>query len=282
MSRSPSRAQSLMTEASACPRCAWQGQAAAECPQCGIVFAKVRQTPHSRTPASTHPREPSAADPPPRRFTLLPWLLCLLAVVSWITVIDSSRHEDGAPPRPTSAPGPDAPQDARARPPVEPRSADHQPAPTAATELVSPIIEDPAIAAPDDPTISSAPLATPSFTWHEGANGFVQGVEEARREGKPMAVYFYTDWCPYCRELEAELLGRAKVEDFLKHLVKIRVNPEKGTYERALADRYGVQGYPSFFIQPTPQASPRKIRRTDRNGLLTPEAFVANLERAAR
>jgi thiol:disulfide interchange protein len=186
-------------------------------------------------------------DPPGRRFTLLPWLLCLLAVVFWITLIDSSRHEDGVPPH-----------------------------------LPSPITEDPDIVAPDDPTSSSAPLATPSFTWYEGANGFAQGVEEARREGKPMAVYFYTDWCPYCRELEGELLGRAKVEDFLKHLVKIRVNPEKGTYERALADRYGVQGYPSFFIQPTPQATPRKIQRTDRNGLLTPEAFVANLEQATR
>ncbi len=124
-------------------------------------------------------------------------------------------------------------------------------------------------------------LATPSYTWYEGANGFERGIEEAQQEGKALAVYFYTDWCPYCRELERDLLSRAKVEDFLKYLVKIRVNPESGRRERLLANEYGVHGYPSFFIQSAPGATPRKIRRTDRDGLKSPEDFVATLERAA-
>lgn len=110
----------------------------------------------------------------------------------------------------------------------------------------------------------------------------MQGVDQARREGKAMAVYFYTDWCPYCRELESELLGRAKVEEFLKYLVKVKVNPEKGARERSLADAYGVGGYPSFYIQSAPEAKPKKIRRGTRSGLKSPEEFVATLEQAAR
>lgn len=127
----------------------------------------------------------------------------------------------------------------------------------------------------------SSPTKTPSLTWYEGASGFQQGIEEAEREGKTLAVYFYTDWCGYCRQLESELLNRVKVEEFLKYLVKIRVNPESGSRERSLANAYGVRGYPSFFIQSTPGSTPQKIRRTDRGGLKSPEEFVSTLERAA-
>ena len=126
-----------------------------------------------------------------------------------------------------------------------------------------------------------AMAASVDYSWFEGAAGFQRGVEEAQREGKALVVYFYTDWCPYCRELEGELLGRAGVEDFLKHLVKIRINPEAGPYERAIADRYGVRGYPSFFVQPGITDRPQKIRRTTGDRLKSPEEFVATLRQAA-
>jgi len=122
--------------------------------------------------------------------------------------------------------------------------------------------------------------ATVNYSWYEGATGYRLGVEEAQRDGKALAIYFYTDWCPYCKELERDLLSRAAVEDFLKSKVKIRVNPEQGANERAVANKYGVRGYPSFFIQTDIGSPPRKIQRTRGERLKTPEEFVASLERA--
>ena len=53
-------------------------------------------------------------------------------------------------------------------------------------------------------------------------------------------------------------------------------------YETAREVLSDLRGYPSFFIQSTPGATPQKIRRSDRDGLKSPEEFVSTLERAAR
>ncbi len=257
--------------ATECPHCGFTGPSASECPRCGIVFDKFRNAERSLAPGSVLDTSRIGSQRPsdPRRFTLLPWLVGVIAVIAVVAGFDASRQESPAPPEPR--PLPTNPPPARdATPALQPT----RPVPAA----IEPI--------PDfDPVPEQAAepqrIATPSYTWYEGASGFERGIEEAQQEGKALAVYFYTDWCPYCRELERDLLTRAKVEDFLKYLVKIRVNPESGRRERLLANEYGVRGYPSFFIQSAPGTAPRKISRTHRDRLKSPEEFVASLERAA-
>jgi len=262
-------------KATECPHCGFVGPSISECPRCGIVFERIREVEASMAPgARTDTRRNdsrSAADP--RRFTLLPWLVGLIAVVAVVVGFDASRQEN---------PVPEPSRQVPADPPLADPPAAEEPSPT--LPPASPIAATPdPIATPEPPPEPAAEpqrLATASYSWYEGASGFERGIEEAQREGKALAVYFYTDWCPYCRELERDLLSRAKVEDFLKYLVKIRVNPENGRRERLLANEYGVKGYPSFFIQSAPGATPRKIRRSDRDGLKSPEDFVATLEKA--
>ena len=197
----------------------------------------------------------------------------LLFLVAVVVGFDASRQESPVP-----EPSRQVPTN---QPPADPPPAD-EPLPTLPSAQPVAATPDPITTAEPLPEQAAEPqrLATPSYSWYEGASGFERGIEEAQREGKALAVYFYTDWCPYCRELERELLSRAKVEDFLKYLVKIRVNPESGRRERLLANEYGVNGYPSFFIQSGPGAAPRKIRRAGRDGLKSPEDFVATLEKA--
>src|SRR6267142_710334 len=95
------------------------------------------------------------------------------------------------------------------------------------------------------------PSAAPAFLedkWLNGAAGYARALELQRELNVPLVVYFYADWCPYCRTLDSQYLPAAEVQDYLSNVVKVRINPEHGAAERELAVRYGVSGDPSFLV----------------------------------
>jgi thioredoxin-related protein len=81
------------------------------------------------------------------------------------------------------------------------------------------------------------------------------GLEAARKNGKPVIVDVYTDWCGWCKRMDAEVYARPEVSDYMaKHFVAVRLNAESGelaTWEggnytaRRLAATFGVSGYPT-------------------------------------
>ena len=104
----------------------------------------------------------------------------------------------------------------------------------------------------------------------------------AEKSGTPVFVYFYTDWCPYCRQLNESILTAGAVQAELGQMLAVRVNVERGVEERSLAVQCRVRGYPALFIwDPGPGGAFLPIRRTISNGtgvrLKTPEEFVATL-----
>ena len=122
--------------------------------------------------------------------------------------------------------------------------------------------------------------------WYEGAEGFHRATEEAAETDRPVFVYFYTDWCGYCRQLERELLPTQPVQNALADMIKVRINPEHGPRERGTANRYGVRSYPALFMHPPGLQPPRPVMRgiRDRDGLRlqTPEEFGDTLRAAAQ
>ncbi|MFQ5526343.1 MAG: thioredoxin fold domain-containing protein [Thermoanaerobaculia bacterium] len=265
-----------------CPKCGRTVPDTAECAACGVVFAKIRPVdPAARTssPAAFPELQPPPASPQ-QSFRLGPILALLalvaagsLAALEWV---DNRAAETDVPVQPIEAQRPEpAPGPAPAP----------QPAPRARSDLgATPAPRSRPAPAPE-PEPRKARWVDPDFSWFQGASGFSRGLERAQTKNQAVLVYFYTDWCPYCRQLESELLGRAVVEEYTKYLVKIRVNPEKGASERALAGQYGVAGYPSVFIHPAGLGGPQKIRgMTKKTGewrLLSPQAYVENLVSAA-
>ena len=119
--------------------------------------------------------------------------------------------------------------------------------------------------------------------WTEPWLDGVAGYETAfRRAEGPVFVYFYTDWCGYCRQFEAELLSDDSVIGFLATLQAVRINPEKGLGEAELARRYGVAGFPALFLHEDGRPeSFVTVRRTLVEGgrlrLKTPDEFIAEL-----
>jgi len=119
------------------------------------------------------------------------------------------------------------------------------------------------------------------YEWYEGASGYAEAMEEARQGHRVVAVYFYTDWCHYCRQLESELLHTREVEGHLATVVKVKINPESGVEEGEIARRYGIEGYPSFFIEAPHLGRRQMIERTTGDRLKTPDEFVATCRQAA-
>jgi thiol-disulfide isomerase/thioredoxin len=116
--------------------------------------------------------------------------------------------------------------------------------------------------------------------WLYGASGYARALELQRELKAPLVVYFYTDWCPYCHALDNDYLPSAPVQQYLRGVVKVRINPENGPAERDIAKQYGVRGYPSFFVMRNLSAKPIDVQPFRRGKVLTPVEWVSACQQA--
>jgi hypothetical protein len=116
--------------------------------------------------------------------------------------------------------------------------------------------------------------------WLHGATGFARAVEVQRELNVSLVIYFYTDRCSECRTFEDQYLPNPSVHRALQRSVAVRINPDYGTEERQIADRYGVTSYPAFLILDNESAPPRNVQPFRFDGHhLTPEQFAKTCEK---
>ena len=115
--------------------------------------------------------------------------------------------------------------------------------------------------------------------WDKDFQGYVKNTRAQIESGKPIALFFYTDWCPNCKKLREDILASTEVRQFMSDLHPIKINPEHGLLEDQLAKEFGIVGYPSFFIinANTDEAIP--IRRTSN---ITPDQFITQIKQAIK
>lgn len=132
---------------------------------------------------------------------------------------------------------------------------------------------------------SSASEPAPDWSsWLNGAPGMLEAIERYQEEPRPILVYFYTDWCGYCRQFERELLSDERVGAYVDDIIAVRINPEQGREESAISQRYRVSGYPGIFMHSATSKSLSRIDRMTvvegRPMLLDPDAFIEVLRGA--
>lgn len=87
-----------------------------------------------------------------------------------------------------------------------------------------------------------------SSTWYEGADGWDQARRQQKVHGAPIFVYFRAEWCPQCHALDEILEGR-EVESRLRHVIKVRIDPDDGDDEQTLFNEdFGSHAFPSVFL----------------------------------
>ena len=131
------------------------------------------------------------------------------------------------------------------------------------------------------PSSSSKPAAPDSrasarSARYQDAAGYAEALREHEKTGKPVALYFYADWCKYCAQLERGSLSRAEVKQYLETILYVSVNPEHGKAEAALFEKFEGRGFPTFLIL----AKNHPVQEIATH--VTPEAFLQECSEAAR
>ena len=112
----------------------------------------------------------------------------------------------------------------------------------------------------------------PFADWLSGAAGYQRALAQQRGSDEAVLVYFYTDWCPYCRRFNQNIVPSSELAEYLRHAIAVRVNSEAGHAEEALAAQFRVSGYPMIFVIPA-DGSPTEVAPFE-----DPAQFVAACE----
>jgi protein disulfide-isomerase len=85
-----------------------------------------------------------------------------------------------------------------------------------------------------------------------------QAIEQAKKENKAVLVNFTgSDWCIWCKRLSSEVFQQAAFKNYADdNLVlvmldfprNIQQSTETQAYNRNLAQKYGIQGFPTILI----------------------------------
>lgn len=87
---------------------------------------------------------------------------------------------------------------------------------------------------------------------------YTEGLALAENENKYVLIYFYTDWCSWCKKMDKEVFSDKEIiETMSQNFVSIRINTEaeskvvengKEITERELAKLYQVSGVPAIWF----------------------------------
>ena len=72
-------------------------------------------------------------------------------------------------------------------------------------------------------------------------------LEKAKATGKPMVVFFYTDWCGFCQRFAPVFDKITRNRDVKSKLAIAYVNCEQEENHK-LMQEYGVEGFPTVYV----------------------------------
>lgn len=97
--------------------------------------------------------------------------------------------------------------------------------------------------------------AADNLKWQDNLE---KALQQAKRENKAVLVDFTgSDWCIWCKRLSDEVFSKSEFENYAdKNLILVKLdfprNIEQSTetkmYNNNLAQRFGVQGFPTILL----------------------------------
>ncbi len=98
-------------------------------------------------------------------------------------------------------------------------------------------------------------------------------IAKAEKEGKPVVLDFYTEWCGWCKKMDKDTFAQSEVGDFMnQNFVSIKLDAEQD-FGGEMALKYDVSGFPTFVV-----LDPKTKTTTSIVGYFPPEKWVATLQ----
>ncbi len=115
--------------------------------------------------------------------------------------------------------------------------------------------------------LPGAVLGQGSVQWMDD---YDTGLERARVERKPVMIDFYTNWCYYCKILDAKVYTDPEVVRLSAQFVCLKINAER---RRDLARSYRLTGYPIIVF-----LSREGLEKTRVIGYVPAPGFIKSLQ----
>lgn len=78
--------------------------------------------------------------------------------------------------------------------------------------------------------------------------GYTEAFNKAKQQNKVLFIYFYTDWCAPCKQLDAVVFSDPAIKAAINdNYVSLKLNAEKGEGIE-LSKRNNVGGFPTFLF----------------------------------
>ena len=100
-------------------------------------------------------------------------------------------------------------------------------------------------AAPAAPPPADTAHAPAAIAWHAGTVD--DAFAAARRDDKPVFLYWGAEWCPPCNFLKATVFRRPDFIEKTRFFVPVYIDGD-GEGAQALQDRFGAMGYPTLIV----------------------------------
>jgi thiol-disulfide isomerase/thioredoxin len=118
------------------------------------------------------------------------------------------------------------------------------------------------------------------YNWEENVDEYKELLSIATMQKLPFIVYFHVEWCKYCKRLKNEYLTDIDLNNFLQHIIKIKINPEKDIVGKYLFKKLGGKGYPSFFVYvPHTNIKSKRLHPFHNKKDETPAEFLQNIKK---
>ncbi len=104
-------------------------------------------------------------------------------------------------------------------------------------------------------------------------NNLSDALADAKRTNRPILLDFYTDWCTFCKELDAEVFSTSEFKAKARNFVLCKINPEKDPNK---TQGFEVEGFPTIlFLNPEGKEIGKMV------GFRPVDLFIAEMDKIA-
>ena len=120
--------------------------------------------------------------------------------------------------------------------------------------------------------------------WEQGIEPFYRFQDRYQRQGKPFIAYFYSTYCPFCRELENKFINTRVFARTFYWYPKVMIGVNLSRSEKNLFKELGLTRTPGFVVFPAYGKRPVIIsayyNRYGTNYRKTPAHWMEEVRRA--